>query len=78
MVTCPRLCFAGSDDAIGYDERWGDVRVDMAGPLRDHRSELESAGWKVRLLDGLDHIQAMQASKVLPLIRPWLTETLAG
>jgi pimeloyl-ACP methyl ester carboxylesterase len=78
MVTCPRLCFAGSDDAIDYDERWGDVRVDMAGPLRDRRGELESAGWTVRLLEGLDHTQAMQAANVLPVIRPWLTDTFYG
>lgn len=78
LVSCPRLCFAGSDDEIDYDERWGGVQVDMAGPLRDHRGELESAGWTVCMLEGLDHTEAMQASNVLPVIRPWLMETLAG
>lgn len=48
----------------------------MAAPLRDHRDELEAAGWDVQLLEGLDHTQAMQASNVLPVIRPWLTSVL--
>jgi hypothetical protein len=29
------------------------------------------------VLDGLDHTQAMQAANVLPILRPWLTATLA-
>lgn len=74
----PRLCFAGSNDEIAYDERWGGVHVSMAGPLKDHRDELEAAGWEVRLLDGMDHTQAMQAPNVLPVIRPFLRSALAG
>jgi hypothetical protein len=31
----------------------------------------------VRVLDGLDHTQAMQATNVLPILRPWLTAALA-
>jgi hypothetical protein len=76
QVDCPRLCFAGTEDEIDYDERWGGVQVSMAAPLRKHRGELEAAGWTVRLLDGLDHTQAMQARNVLPVIRPWLTSVL--
>jgi glutaredoxin-related protein len=76
-VDCPRLCFAGTDDEIRYDERWGGVRVNMAAPLTEHRYDLEAAGWTVRLLDGLDHTQAMQASNVLTVLRPWLTSVLA-
>lgn len=78
QVDCPRLCFAGSEDEIDYDQRWGGVRVSMAAPLRRHRDELEAVGWNVRLLDGLDHTQAMQARNVLPIIRPWLTSVLTG
>lgn len=52
------------------------VHVSMAAPLRDHRDELEAAGWDVQLLEGLDHTRAMQASNVLPVIRPWLTSVL--
>lgn len=76
QIECPRLCFAGTEDEIDYGQRWGGVHVDMAAPLRDHRDEFEAAGWSVRLLHGLDHTQAMLASNVLPVIRPWLTSVL--
>ncbi len=72
QLRCPRLCFAGSADQITYDERWGGVRVDMAGPVVGRRAELEALGWEVRVLEGLDHLQAMQAAQVLPMLRPWL------
>jgi pimeloyl-ACP methyl ester carboxylesterase len=75
---CPRLCFVGSADQIAYDERWGGVRVDMAGPVVRRRAELEALGWQVRVLDGLDHIRAMQAAHVLPVLRPWLAGALGG
>ena len=75
-LTIPRLCFAGSDDAIDYGENWGDVRVDLAGPLVRERSTLEGLGWQVAVLDGLDHTSAMQPDAVLPLIRPWLSAKL--
>lgn len=71
-LSCPRLCFAGSADKIEYSERWGGVNVDIAGPIVNRRAELESLGWDVRVLDGLDHTQAMQAPNVLPILRPWL------
>jgi pimeloyl-ACP methyl ester carboxylesterase len=75
---CPRLCFVGGADQITYDERWGGVQVDMAGPVRSRRAELEALGWQVRVLEGLDHMQAMQAAQVLPILRPWLTAALAA
>ncbi|MEV4169278.1 alpha/beta fold hydrolase [Nonomuraea sp. NPDC049709] len=75
-LSCPRLCFAGSADAISYDERWGGVVVDIGGPLVRHRAELEALGWDVEVLDGLDHMGAMQAATVLPILRPWLTRAL--
>lgn len=75
-LTIPRLCFAGSDDAIDYDGKWGDVRVDLAGPLVSERSTLEQLGWQVVVLDGLDHTSAMQPDAVLPVIRPWLISKL--
>ncbi|MFI6602496.1 alpha/beta fold hydrolase [Nonomuraea sp. NPDC050536] len=71
-VTCPRLCFAGSADEIVYGERWGDAHVRIAAPIIERQAELEAVGWDVRLLDGLDHTQAMQPSNVLPILRPWL------
>lgn len=75
-IACPRLCFAGSEDEIAYDERWGGVVVRIAAPLMQRRAELEGFGWQVHVLDGLDHTQAMQATTVLPILRPWLTANL--
>jgi len=68
----PRLCIVGSADEIAYDQRWGGVTVSMADPVIRHRAELEALGWEVRVLEGLDHTQAMQAAQVLPILRPWL------
>jgi pimeloyl-ACP methyl ester carboxylesterase len=75
-IRCPRLCVVGSADQITYDERWGGVRVDLAGPVIGRRAELEALGWEVRVLEGLDHTQAMQAAQVLPILRPWLIASL--
>jgi pimeloyl-ACP methyl ester carboxylesterase len=77
-VGCPRLCFVGSADVTTYDERWGGVQVDMAGPVLRRRAELEALGWQVRVLQGLDHMNAMQAANVLPVLRPWLLDTLGS
>ena len=76
QVTCPRLCFVGSADEITYDERWGGVRISMADPVISRRAELESLGWQVQILEGLDHTQAMQTPHVLPILRPWLLSAL--
>ncbi len=75
-LTCPRLCFAGSADAIVYAEEWGGTTVDLAGPLSRHRGELEARGWEVAVLDGLDHMGAMRAENALPVLRPWLERVL--
>src|SRR6266508_1925881 len=71
-ITCPRLCLVGSADEIEYGEKWGNVHVSMAGPIVKRRAELAALGWTVRVLDGLDHMQAMQATQVLPMLRQWL------
>lgn len=75
-LTCPRLCFAGSNDKIVYGERWGGAVVDIAGPLLTQASEIRKLGWDIRVLEGLDHIQAMQPANVLAIIRPWLLSIL--
>ena len=77
-LSCPRLCFAGSADRIEYGPRWGGVTVNLAGPLLEQRAELEAMGWQVRLLDGLDHVQAMQAAAVLSVLDPWLAAIHSG
>jgi pimeloyl-ACP methyl ester carboxylesterase len=76
-IDCPRLCIVGSADEITYDERWGGLQVSFADPVVRRRAELEALGWEVRVLEGLDHTQAMQASQVLPILRPWLMSRLS-
>lgn len=75
-ITCPHLCFAGSADEIQYGPKWGDVVVSIAGPIIVERAELQSLGWDVRVFDGLDHLQAMQAKQVVPILRSWLASQL--
>ena len=69
QISCPRLCFVGSADEIEYGENWGNVFVSLAGPIVRERAQLEALGWEVRVLSGLDHMQAMQAAQVVPLLR---------
>ncbi len=76
QLTCPRLCFVGSADEILYDQHWGDVFVSLAGPIVQGQAQLAALGWDVRVLDGLDHIQAMQAKQVVPILRSWLASQL--
>jgi pimeloyl-ACP methyl ester carboxylesterase len=76
QLRCPRLCFVGSADEIAYDQRWGGVQVSLAGPVIRGRAELEALGWQVGVLEGLNHMQAMQAVQVLPILRPWLLSSL--
>ncbi len=75
-ITCPRLCFVGSADAIQYGKNWGDVNVSLAAPIVQGQVQLSDLGWDVRVLDGLDHMQAMQAVQVVPILRSWLTSQL--
>jgi len=77
-LAIPRLCFAGSEDRIEYGPRWGDTTVRIAEPLVSRRADLERAGWDVEVLPGLDHLGAMRAEAVLPLLRAWLPRQCAG
>jgi hypothetical protein len=52
------------------------VLVSLAGPIVRRQAELEALGWQVRVLDGLDHMQAMQAVQVVPMLRSWLFATM--
>ena len=76
-ITCPRLCFVGSGDEMRYPPAWGGVHVSMAGPIVAGQAHLEDLGWDVYVLDGLDHMQAMLPTQVLPILRPWLASKLA-
>jgi hypothetical protein len=71
-LTVPRLAFAGEKDTIAYGVTWDDAVVDIAGPLIAHRDELIARGWTVEIVPGADHMTAMQAAAVLPILRPWL------
>jgi pimeloyl-ACP methyl ester carboxylesterase len=79
-LSVERLAFAGSKDEIQYGPSWGDIFVSIGGPVVRGRAKLEALGWEVHVLEGLDHIAAMQAVNVLPILRPWLTRigTSAG
>ena len=76
-LTMPRLTFAGSEDTIVYSPKWGDATVEIAGPIARHRSRLVEQGWRVRLLQGLEHIGAMNSSNALPVLRDWL-DSISG
>ncbi|HET7027126.1 MAG TPA: hypothetical protein VFI28_05505 [Candidatus Limnocylindrales bacterium] len=67
----PKVVIVGSRDEIQYGPTWGDVLVDLAGPVSLNRAELEALGWQVHVLEGLDHVSAMQADVVLPILRQW-------
>jgi pimeloyl-ACP methyl ester carboxylesterase len=77
-LTVPRFCFAGASDDIDYSPRWGGVRVRIAEPLQEHRATLEALGWRVALLPGLDHVGAMHAAVVAPLLEEWLARPSAS
>ena len=77
-LTVPRLVVVGGEDDITYGPAWGDVEVVIAGAVARRRAELEAGGWGVEVLDGKDHLSAMQADAVLPVLEPWLTARLRG
>ena len=43
--------------------------MSLASPVVANRAELESVGWDVRAIEGLDRMQAMQAPVVVPILR---------
>ncbi|WP_250005963.1 alpha/beta hydrolase [Actinoplanes sp. M2I2] len=72
----PRLAFAGEDDNIRYGPAWDNAYVALAEPLRANRARLRTYGWEVELIPEADHLAAMQAAVVLPLLVPWLRSSL--
>jgi pimeloyl-ACP methyl ester carboxylesterase len=73
----PRLAFAGADDTVTYGPKWGDIRVAIGEPLARHRTDLAAMGWTVEVIPGADHLSAMGAGTVLPILTPWLTQVSA-
>jgi pimeloyl-ACP methyl ester carboxylesterase len=77
QLRIPRLAFAGAKDNISYGPKWDNAYVPIAEPLREHRDELTTRGWTIELIPDADHMSAMQAATVLPILTPWLTRNLA-
>lgn len=73
-LTCNRICFVGSADEIDYTEHWGNIHVSLANPMIERQQALEEWGWQVHILDGMDHMQAMQAKHVVPILRSALAD----
>jgi pimeloyl-ACP methyl ester carboxylesterase len=73
----PRLAFAGAHDNITYGAKWDNAYVAIGDALSRNRDELTKRGWTVELIPDTDHVSAMQATRVLPILTPWL-KTNAG
>jgi pimeloyl-ACP methyl ester carboxylesterase len=73
----PRLAFAGTDDNITYGPKWDDAYVPIGEALVGHRDELIARGWRVELVADADHVRAMQAATVLPILTPWLSAAVS-
>ena len=73
-LTVPRLAFAGEKDNIQFGPRWDDAYVALGEPLVTHGDELTALGWTVTVVPGADHVAAMQATTVLPILIPWLRQ----
>jgi hypothetical protein len=72
QLSIPRLAFAGANDNISYGPRWDNAHVEIANALNRHHGELVRGGWTVILIRDTDHMSAMQAAAVLPILSPWL------
>jgi len=76
-VSMPRLAFAGANDNIAYGPKWDNAYVAIADALKKHRDELTGQGWTVEMIPDADHLSAMQATKVLPILASWLRANAA-
>jgi pimeloyl-ACP methyl ester carboxylesterase len=68
----PRLVFAGANDIISAPG----VVVRIGSLIAEHRVELETAGWSVRLLDGFAHELGVRPDVVVPVVRQFLDPIL--
>ena len=76
QIKVPRLVFAGADDDIEYGPRWGGTRVEIAAAVERNRGELTDRGWTVVIVPAADHMAAMHAGVVLPILIPWLRDAV--
>ncbi len=68
-ITCPRLCFVGGEDRVAAGP---ELITDIGATVRGNQAELESLGWSVEVVPGLDHLGAMAADVVLPRLSAFL------
>lgn len=76
LVVYPRMVFVGANDNIVYGAKWDNATVAMVDAIARHREELETHGWTVTIIPDADHMKAMQANAVLPILTPWLHNNL--
>lgn len=76
-LSIPRLAFGGANDNITYGPKWDNAYVAVADALRGNRDELVKRGWTVELIPDTDHMSAMHATTVLPIVTPWLKTNAA-
>lgn len=70
-LTVPRLVFAGANDNISYGPKWDNITVVIADAITRRRDQLETHGWTVTTVPDADHLTAMQATAVLPIVIEW-------
>lgn len=73
-ISCPRLVFVGEDGDVAP----AGVPIANASLVREHRAELERAGWQVEVVDGHGHGLGLDPTAVVPLIRPFLDEATSA
>ncbi|GAA2466279.1 alpha/beta fold hydrolase [Winogradskya humida] len=71
-VDIPRLVLIGENDTIQYGEKWDNARVSMADAIHEFGAELTERAWGVHIIPEADHMGAMQAAAVLPILVPFL------
>ena len=76
LVVYPRMVFVGANDNIVYGAKWDNATVAIVDAIARHREELETHGWTVTIIPDADHMKAMQANAVLPILTPWLHNNL--
>jgi pimeloyl-ACP methyl ester carboxylesterase len=70
----PRLAFAGADDTIAYGAKWDYAHIEIGAALQSNKVVLEKNGWTVKVIPGADHLSAMHAAVVLPILLDWLRD----
>ena len=71
-IRCPRLAFAGADAVA----EGGGMVIPYGATLRERRSELQSMGWDIRLVEGRGHEVGLDAQVVAPMLREFLDSSL--